>query len=170
MPTGLLVIDNIPEKFDRLYAARDRERPAIKYDVNIARLSCTCLDFTEKRLSFPPGDVRRVCAHLYDKLYQTKAERAFDPLVQLFIRYGREMLTYRTVSDALGRFFIGFPFGPRHLRAIAVVDGEPLLATYDLGQRDWEQAETPLTPTRAAEVLERMRRAYPEAFGHGGTA
>jgi hypothetical protein len=62
----LLVIDNIPEKFDRLYSARDRETPAIKYDVNIARLSCTCRDFTEKRLNLPPGDVRRVCAHLYE--------------------------------------------------------------------------------------------------------
>ena len=79
MTTGLLVIDNIPEKFNRLCAARDRENPAITYDVNIARLSCTCPDFTGKRLHFPPGDVRRVCAHLYDKLYQTKAERAFDP-------------------------------------------------------------------------------------------
>ena len=136
MTTGLLVIDNIPENFDRRYAARDRENPTVTYDVNIARLSCTCRDFTEKRMNFPPGDVRRVCAHLYDKVYQTKAEQAFDPLVQLFIRYGREMLAYRTVSDALGRFVIGFPFGPRHLRAIAVVDGMPLLATYDLGQRD----------------------------------
>jgi hypothetical protein len=170
MTTGLLVIDNIPEKFDRLYSAWDRETPAISYDVNIARLSCTCRDFTEKRLNLPLGDVRRVCAHLYDKLYQTKAERAFDPLVQVFIRYGREMLTYRTVSDTLGRFVIGFPFGQRHLRAIAVIDGEPLLATYDLRQREWAQGETPLTPIRAAEVLERMRRAYPEAFGHGGTA
>ena len=170
MTTGLLVIGNIPEKFDRLYAARDRENPAIKYDVNIARLSCTCRDFTEKRLNRSPGDVTRICAHLYDKLYQTKAERAFDPLVQLFIRYGREMLTYRTVSDALGRFVIRFPFGPRHLRAIAVVDGKSLLATYDLGQRDWAQGETPLTPMRAGEVLERMHQAYPEAFGHGGTA
>ena len=170
MTTGLLVIDNIPEKFDRLYAARDRENSAIKYDVNISRLSCTCRDFTEKRVTFPPGDVRRVCAHLYDKLYQTKAERAFNPLVQLFIRYGREMLTYRTVSDALGQFVVGFPFGPRHLRAIAVVDEKPLLATYDLRQGDWAQGETPLTPIRAAEVLERMRQVYPEAFGHGGTA
>jgi hypothetical protein len=124
MTTGLLVIDNIPEKFDRLYSARDRETPAIKYDVNIARLSCTCRDFTEKRLNLRPGDVRRVCAHLYDKLYQTKAERAFDPLVQVFIRYGREMLTYRTVSDTLGRFVIGFPFGQRrHLRAMQLLMG-----------------------------------------------
>lgn len=169
MTTGLLVIDSIPERFDRLYVASDRENPAIKYEVNIAHLSCTCRDFMEKRLTFPPRDVRRVCAHLYDKLYQTKAERAFEPLVQLFIRYGREMLTYRAVSDALGRFVIGFPFGPQQLRAIAVVDGKPLLATYDLGQRLWAQGETPLTPTRATEVLERMRRAYPEAFGHGSS-
>jgi len=170
MTSDLLVVDNIPEKFDRVYAARDRENPATKYDVNIARLSCTCRDFTDKRLHFPPGDVRRVCAHLYDKLYQTKAERAFDPLVQLFIRYGREMLTYRLIDDAFGRFVVGFPFGSRYLRAIAIVGGQPLLATYDLAEHAWSAGETPLISTRAADVLERMRRAYPEAFSHAGRA
>lgn len=164
MTTDLLVVDNIPARFDRRYAARDRSNPAVTYDVNIARLSCTCRDFTDKRLTFPAGDVRRVCEHLYDKLYQTKAERSFDPLVQLFIRYGREMLAYRTVDDALGRFVIGFPFGPPHLRAIAIVDGMPLLATYDVAQRSWAEGETLLTPRRAAEVLERMQRVYPEVF------
>lgn len=93
MTNDLLVIEQIPEKFDRSYFARDRENPDIKYDVNIARLSCTCRDLTERRLTFPHGDVRRVCAHLYDKLYQTKAERDFDPLVQLFIRYGMDGLS-----------------------------------------------------------------------------
>lgn len=170
MTGDFLVVDNIPERFNRVYAARDRENPAIKYEVNIARLTCTCHDFTHKRLHFPAGDVRRICAHLYDKLYQTKAERAFDPLVQLFIRYGREMLTYRPVEDALGRFVIGFPFGTRYLRAIGIVEGQPLLATYDVTEHAWSAGETPLATTRAAEVLERMRRAYPEAFSHGGHA
>jgi hypothetical protein len=170
MTNDSLVIEQIPKKFDRSYSARDRENPDITYDVNIARLSCTCRDFTERRLTFPPGDVRRVCAHVYDKLYQTKAERDFDPLVQLFIRYGREMLTYRAVSDANGRFIIGFPFGPQHLRAIAVVDGRPLVATYDLSQHEWAQGETPLTSKQAGEVLERMRQAYPEAFAHSRSA
>jgi hypothetical protein len=164
MANECLVVDTIPAKFDRTYAAKDRDNPAITYDVNLARLSCTCRDFLERRAEFPVGDVRRVCAHLYDKLYQTKAERAFDPLVQLFIRYGREMLTYRLVDDALGRFAIGFPFGPRQCRAIAIVAGQPLLATYDLAAQEWSTGETPLTAARAAELLERMRRTYPEAF------
>lgn len=168
MPSEFLVVDNIPDKFDRVYAAKDRENPAFKYDVNIARLSCTCRDFTGKRLHFPSGDVRRVCAHLYDKLYQTKAERDFDPLVQLFIRYGREMLTYRLIEDALGRFVVGFTFGPGFLRTIAIVEGQPLLATYDLTRQTWSDGETPLTPERAADVLERMRCSHPEAFSHAG--
>ncbi len=166
----MLVVDNIPERFNRVYAARDREDLATKYEVNITRLTCTCRDFTGRRLHFPPGDVRRVCAHLYDKLYQTKAERAFDPLAQLFIRYGREMLTYRSVEDALGRFVVGFPFGPRYLRAIGIVEGHALLATYDLTDHAWSAGETPLTETRAAEVLDRMRRAYPEAFSRDAHA
>ena len=170
MTTELLAIEDIPSKFDRRYVATDRENPAVKYAVNIARLTCACTDFSERRRDFPAGDVRRVCAHLYEKLYQTKAERRFDPLVQLFIRYGREMLTYRTVAAARGRFIIGFPFGPRHLRAIGIVDGKSMLATYNLGLYEWAEGETPLTRMQAAEVLERMRQAYPEAFARGGTA
>jgi hypothetical protein len=170
MTSELLVVGDIPQKFNRTYAARDRENPATIYEVNVARLTCTCPDFTAKRLDFPPGDVRRVCSHLYDKLYQTKTERAFDPIVQLFIRYGRDMLTFRRVEDAFGRFVVGFPFGPRFLRAIGVANGQPVLATYDLGWRAWSPGETPLSTAQAAAVLERMRRVYPEAFRHDGHA
>jgi hypothetical protein len=145
MTDRTLVVGNIPEKFNRVYAARDRENPATTYEVNLARLTCTCGDFTARRRDFPPGDARRVCAHLYDKLYQTKAERDFDPVVQLFIRYGREMLAYRSVEDAVGRFVIGFPFGPRYLRAIGVAGGQPVLAMYDLASRTWAEGETPLS-------------------------
>lgn len=165
MTEVFLSVGSIPEKFNRVYVARDRENPATTYEVNVARLTCTCHDFIDKRMAFSPGDVRRVCEHLYDKLYQTKAERAVDPLVQLFIRYGRSMLTYQLVEDALGRFVIGLPFGPRYVRVIGVVEGRPLLATYDLEAEEWSGSETALTPTRAAEVLERGRRLYPAAFG-----
>jgi hypothetical protein len=163
MRSEVLVVGNITEKFDFQYTARDRQDPATIHKVNVARLTCSCRDFTDKRQDFPPGDVRRVCAHLYDKLYQTKA----DPLVQLLIRYGREMLMYRLVEDAVGRFVLGFPFGRRYIRAVAVVDDGPLLATYDLVDRAWSSGETPIAATRAAEVLDRMPRAYPEAFEHG---
>ena len=155
---------SIPEKFNRVYVAKDREDPATTYAVNVAHLTCTCLDFTDKRMAFSQGDARRVCEHLYEKLYQTKAEPAFDPLVQLFIRYGRTMLTYQLVEDALGRFVIGFPFGPRYVRVIGAIEGRPFLATYDLKEHEWSGSETPLTPGRAAEMLQRMRRAYPDAF------
>lgn len=53
MPSEFHVVDNIPDRYDRVCAARDRENPTFKYDVNIARLSCTCRDFTDKRLHFP---------------------------------------------------------------------------------------------------------------------
>lgn len=159
---GILTIADIPEKFDRTYSARDRTDPGTTYEVNLAHLSCTCRDFTDRRASFPPEDARRVCVHLYDKLYQTKVERTFDPLIQLFIRYGREMLTYRLVEDDFGRFVIGFPFGPRYVRAIGVMQGRPLLATYDLEEREWSGSETPLSKVQSVALLERMRGAYPE--------
>lgn len=162
MATEFLAVGSIPDKFDRLYVAPDRDNPTVTYQVNVARLSCTCPDFARRRQGFPSSDARRVCAHLYDKLYQTKVERALDPVVQLFIGYGREMLMYRMLEDALGRLIIGFPFGPRYVRAIGVMRGRPLLATYDLKNRVWRDGETPLTRARAAEVLERIGRVYPE--------
>jgi hypothetical protein len=160
----LLSVGRIPEKLNRIYVARDRENPAARYEINVARLTCTCSDFADKRRDFAQGDARRVCEHLYDKLYQTKAERAFDPLVQLFIRYGRSMLAYSLVEDALGRFVIGLPFGPRYARVIGVIEGKPLVATYDFKGGEWSERETPLTPARAAELLERVRRVYPAAL------
>jgi hypothetical protein len=70
MTSELLVVGDIPQNFNRAYAARARENPATMYEVNVARLTCTCPDFTAKRLDFPPGDVRRVCSHLYPEAFR----------------------------------------------------------------------------------------------------
>src|SRR5687767_9922669 len=88
-----LTIGPLPAKYDRVYKSRDND--GVVYEVNVARLECTCAEFRSQRASFPAGDVRRVCPHLYEKLYSTKVERDFALIVQLFIRYGRRMLSYR---------------------------------------------------------------------------
>ena len=102
-----------------------------------------------------------MCEHLYDKLYGTKAEREWPLLAQLFIRYGRSMLSYRYVSDDVGVFAIGQPFGPASIRAIGVVDGRAVLATYRRDEQRWSDSESELTPTLAAALLVRMRAAIP---------
>lgn len=159
-----LLIGDIPTKFDRRYRTRDRERKDVSYDVNIARLTCTCDDFRRRRGHLSERDARRVCAHLYDKLYQTKVEQTFEPLVQLFIRYGREMLAYQSVDDAAGRCVVGLPFGDRQVRVIGVIRGKPILATYDCQTESWAGSETPLGTEEARAVIQRMRTAYPELF------
>jgi hypothetical protein len=159
-----LTIGPLPAKYDRAYKAPDRSGDAV-YEVNLAQLRCTCPDFVSRRSEFPATDARRVCAHIYDKLYATKVEREFTPLLQGFIRYGREMLLFRFLSDDLGTFVVGQPFGPGSVRAIGQVDGRMILATYNLASGEWSSGETDLTPQLAKQVLSRMRSALPDAFG-----
>jgi len=158
-----LTIGPLPAKYDRTYVARDRDTEAV-YQVNLARLQCTCPDFESRRAKFAPADARRVCSHIYDKLYATKVERSFDPILQLFIRYGRAMYSYRMMADDRGVFVLGQPFGPGSVRAIGVVAGSPVLATYNVQSGEWSSGETDLSPKLAADILERMRTAFPDAF------
>ena len=158
-----LTIGPLPAKYDRTYMARDRDTEAV-YQVNLARLQCTCPDFESRRARFPPADARRVCAHMYDKLYATKVERTFDPILQLFIRYGRAMYSYRMMADDLGTFVLGQPFGPGSVRAIGVLAGSPVLATYNVQSGEWSSGETDLNPKLEAVILARMRTAFPDAF------
>ena len=158
-----LRVGEISNKYDRTYKARDRESDAI-YEVNVARLECTCLDFMSKRAAFPSNDARRVCAHLYDKLYSTKAERALDPIVQLFIRYGRSMFSYRVVRDEFGLLIIGEPFGPGVGRALGVIGGNAVVVTYNVRSESWASGESELEPTILARVLEQMKTNMPGAF------
>lgn len=159
-----LTINDIPAKYDRAYVARDRNTDAA-YEVNLARLQCTCPEFESQRAGFAPDDARRVCAHIYDKLYSTKVERTFDPVVQLFIRYGRSMFSYRLIEDALGMLVIGQPFGPHVVRAIGMVNGKPVLATYNVQTGEWADGETDLGAEISAGLLDRMRASFPGAFG-----
>ncbi len=114
-----------------------------------------------QRAGFAEDDARRICEHLYDKLYSTKVERGFDLLTQLFIRYGRRMLAYEVVRDDFGVLLIGQPFGPDTVRAVGDMNGKPLVATYDLRDADWQSGERPLTRDQQQAVLARMRRALP---------
>lgn len=158
-----LVVTALPAKYDRTYKATDRISEA-RYDVNLARLECGCADWKANRAEFPADDARRICAHLYDKLTTTKVERTFDPLLQLFIRYGRSMYTYRVAVGERGTLLVGEPFEPGTIRAIGVLDGKSILATYRSRAEEWSAGETDLSPTLAAYILERMRATLPSAF------
>ena len=156
----------LPQKYHRGYVARDRNG-LDTYDLSLRELSCTCADFLKNRTGFPGTDPRRVCVHLYDKLYSTKAERNFDPVVQLFIRYGRNMLTARTVDEPDCVLVMGQPFDAGTVRAIGAIHGLLLLAIYDARSGEWASGETVLGPETASRVLGEMRAAFPEAFTTG---
>ena len=152
-----LTIRLLPPKYDRIYNARARDSDAV-YAVNLARLECSCPEWQSQRVGFPAGDARRVCAHIY----ATKAERTFDPLLQLFIRYGRGLFSYRVITDDLGLFVIGQPFGPGVFRVLGVVRERSILATYNIRAGEWASGETDLSAELSERILERIRATFPE--------
>jgi len=158
-----LTIEPLPAQFDRIYSVRGRKSDTA-YDVNPARLVCSCPDWTSQRSSLPPGDVRRVCEHLYDRLYATKAERSFSPLQRLFIRYGRSMCTCRVVVNERGVLVVGQPFSPGVVRGIGVIDGKSIVATYDAHDREWSSLTDDLSDELSGWILDQMRATLPEAF------
>lgn len=158
-----ITIGPLPAKYDRVYSARDRSCDAM-YEVNIAQLRCSCPEHKERRAAFPIDDARRVCEHLYDKLYATKVDRDLSALARLFIRYGRRMYEYRMVHDDSGALVIGQPFGAGRVRVLGLIGDTPVVATYEVGPGHWVSGETTLDARMAAIILERMRRTYPEAF------
>lgn len=156
-----LTIKPLPPKYDRTDNARARDSDAV-YAVNLARLECSCPEWRSQRVGFPAGDARRVCAHTYDMLYATKAERTFDPLLQLFIRYGRGLFSYRVITDDLGLFVIGQPFGPGVVRVLGVVRERSIVATYNALAGEWASGETDLSADLSARILEHIRATFPE--------
>jgi hypothetical protein len=113
---NLLTLGAIDPKFDKVYKVRGDGDEI--FHVNVARLECSCAEWRDKRSTFAPGDVRRVCSHVLEKLYTTKVEKNLTLLQQLFVRYGRTMLDCREVIDSLGAFVIGQPFGPSSIRGL----------------------------------------------------
>ena len=162
---NLLVLGAIGPKFDKLYRVRGNGDEI--FQVNVARLECSCPEWHEKRSTFATGDLRRVCSHVLEKLYTTKVEKNLTLLQQLFVRHGRTMLDCRAVVDSLGAFVVGQPFGPGSIRAIGESSGKPVLATFNFHGRDWSQGESPLSVKMHADLLRLMRTSCPEMFPPG---
>jgi hypothetical protein len=153
----LLSIPAAAARFDRTYKARGRLDPDSIYQVNVARLECTCSEFVHRRARFPERDVRRVCDHLYDKLYQTKVETDFSELLRMFIRYARPMTAYAIATSGAEAYVFGHPFGPHALRILGVWVGGSATATYDFGRNYWDQDT--LRANRVPQLVRQVKAA-----------
>ncbi len=136
-PEHVLNVGPIDPKFNRIYKAHSRSDPNKSYEVNVAQLTCTCLNFQSSRAEHVPGDVRRVCAHLYDKLYQTKAEKSFEPVIQLIIRYGRKEHHFHRVQSAGSDIVFGFSSLVPWVRMLAIFGNDSVLGSYSLAENRW---------------------------------
>lgn len=141
-PQGqFLDVGEIHEKFDRTYKAHSRSKKDVTYMVNVKKLSCTCPDFVENRSHYAERDVRRVCAHLYDKLYQTKVERNFNPLLQLIIRYARKERNFHKLMTDNGDFVFGFSEGSPWVKVIAIIRNTPQIGSFNILEDRWAYNE-----------------------------
>ncbi|HEV58425.1 MAG TPA: hypothetical protein ENN87_13185 [Phycisphaerales bacterium] len=139
----IITVGNIDPKYDRLYKAASRSEQGKWYKVNVQRLTCSCPDWQKRRSAYPPGDVRRVCKHVYDKLYQTGVEKHFDDIVRLLIRYGRRDRHFFRVDNARGTFVFGFTPGVPWVRVFAKVKGESVVGSYNMDEHRWAYDEVP---------------------------
>lgn len=149
-------LPTIPDKFKRIYRAKARDGGE-KYDVNLRALTCSCPEFISTRSNWPERDLRRVCEHIYDKLYQTKVERDFDSLSRLLIRYGRSIERFYEYNDAEVYALAGFSQGFDTLfRIFARVGDDVVMDTLDIHFRVWEYSEQ----KKHHDVLDRLARIF----------
>ena len=138
-----LEVGEIDEKFDKTYKAHSRSQKDVIYMVNVKKLSCTCPDFVKNRSHYAERDVRRVCAHLYDKLYQTKVEKNFHPLFQLMIRYARKEHNFYKLIAENGDFVFGFSKGSPWIKVIAIINQTPQIGSFNILEDRWAYDEEP---------------------------
>lgn len=139
----IIKVPTIPEKFNRTYKARSRSEPEKIYEVNVKHLSCTCKGFLQYRASYENNDVRRVCPHIYDKLYQTKVEQTFPHILRLVIRYGRNDKNFKTLEDNDGEFLFGYSPNSFWVRIFANVGGVTSVGLYNLKENRWGYEDIP---------------------------
>ena len=162
----------LPGEFDRVLKLKSHSAPHRVYDVNLARLECSCTDFSEHRQIFASRDVRRVCKHLRMLLERRKAVDFFDEVGQAILRPSRT--GSRTVSGVREAGFFGFadivlgwePSSPWISVITRRGPSGPLERcaryTYHVGDRRGAHGQAPAAAndiTRAARTLVEQRRA-----------
>lgn len=138
-----LHVGAIPDRYNRSYAVRSTRHVGMTYQVNPARLSCTCSGFRKSRDSFAHDDVRRVCRHIYAKLRELKIERDFDPLIRLVLRYGRAYRRFHALENEQGNFIFAFSSRTAAIKVFALIGSEGVFATYDLDTDEWFHGSAP---------------------------
>jgi hypothetical protein len=157
----VLTVGSIPDKYDKTYRVRGRNEDV--FDVNPARLECSCEDFRTHRSQFDPHDARRVCEHLYGKLN----DKSLSPIVSLFVRYGRTMYDCVLLQTTDITLVLGRSRGRATLRAVATIRDKPSVLTYDPDAGGWGSSlgwDEPDTPEIADLVLARLKEAFPASF------
>ena len=66
------------------------------------------------------------------------------------------------ITDDLGLFVIGQPFGSGVVRVLGVVRERSIVATYNALAGEWASGETDLSADLYAGILERIKAAFPE--------
>lgn len=144
----------IPARCDRTYKARSHTTAGLVYEVNLKKITCTCPDFIGQRSYFEPGNVRRVCKHILEKLKQTKLLQLIPEPAQTVLFFGNRDISF-TKATVDGREFL-FCYRPNGawVRACSVSDGAWEIVSYNLGRRDWSHEGQPKDAALFVKAIE----------------
>lgn len=155
-----LSLEGIPAEFDRTITV-DSERELDKaYQVNLKRLSCTCLEHLKRKSDYPEGDIRRVCKHIRTGLIQEGLEPQLHPIVRMALEHGRKDKCYFLHQAPEGEFAFAFEPGRPWVRIYYASDSTTMTGSYNLEEDRWAYNEPP-----ANEYL--LKKAAVDIFVNG---
>jgi hypothetical protein len=81
-----LLVPSFELRGPALRSVKSSYEPKIKYQVNLAELTCSCPDFVKRRNQFEGRDARRICKHIYQLLVTERAMANWDDLLTTFLK------------------------------------------------------------------------------------
>ncbi|WP_140048489.1 hypothetical protein [Thioflexithrix psekupsensis] len=127
----------------KLTLAASRSSDEKNYLVDLHHLTCTCSDWQQRRANYPAADIRRICKHLYEKLYHQGLEADLPVTLRLALQNGRKETCFQRIENEHGDFLIGFTPHSFWVKVFACIQNEPIIAIYRLDLDGWAYGKQP---------------------------
>lgn len=136
-------LPRLQAEYDQAYLAASRSSDEKVYEVNLHQLTCTCADWKKRRATYPIADIRRVCKHLYEKLYHQGLEAELPIVLRLALQHGRKEWCFQRICTEQGDFILAFNPQSVWVKVFACIKQLPIIATYRLDEDRWAYGRQP---------------------------
>lgn len=133
----------IRDIYDGYYELPSYLEPGQLYRINPHDLSCTCPEWRERRGMHSPGDIRRVCRHIFQELCELEIEKEFDIPIRLALRQLRCCENVCRLSGPLGTLIMGKDLDSDWVNVTGLFQGTPVVAGWNLHENRWAYDERP---------------------------